>query len=78
MQVALSLQYFPADGESPVVTVYTTTSPTILRRYRRYVLMELERRADGAAEDPVASLIARTEVERMRDLLDFLMPGVRS
>lgn len=74
MQVALSLQYFPPDGESPVVTVCTTTNPTIIRHYRRAVVRDLERRRHLAAADPGTLHIATAELERTAELLGFLVP----
>ena len=77
MQVALSLQYFPPDGESPVVTVCTTTNPTILRQYRRSVVKELERRHHAASADPVTCRLVQTELQRTVELLEFLLPGAQ-
>jgi hypothetical protein len=75
MQVALSLQYFPANGDSPVVTVCTTTNPAIIRQYRRALMKELERRTHLSAADPVTQQIARRDAERTAELLDFLLPA---
>lgn len=77
MQVALSLQYFPPDGASPAVTVCTTTNPLIIRQYRRALVKDLERRAHLAAADPITRHLANAELNRMAELLEFLVPEAR-
>ena len=73
MNIALSLQYFPPDGDAPVVTVCTTTNPAIIRQYRRAVLRDLQTREQTSAADPVARLIAEKERCRAEELFNLLM-----
>jgi hypothetical protein len=74
VQVGLTLQYFPIDGTSAPVNVCTTTDPKILRQYRRSLLRTWERRAYAGSADATAAQITKAEADRVRELLDLLIP----
>ena len=74
MQVALTLQYFPTDGASGPINVCTTTDPKLLRQYRRALIRIWDRRTQTDALDPTAARITKAEADRIRDLLDLLLP----
>ena len=73
MQVALTLQYIPPDGETPPVSISTSIDPLVLQQYRDAVLRECDQRT-RSADDSVERLILESEADRLRGLLDQFVP----
>ncbi len=73
MQVALTLHYLPPENGAPPVPIWTLADPDMLLAFRRRVLEDRAERCDHAA-DPVQQLIAQSDLERIRGLLNVLIP----
>ena len=72
MHIALTLQYFPADADP--IPVHASADPQLIRAFRCAVLDEAHQRAHAAGGDAAAQLIERAEEERLRQVLDLLVP----
>lgn len=73
MQVALTLHYLPPDNEAAPVPIWTLADPDILLVFRQRVLADRAARCEFAS-DPIQQLIARSDLERIRGLLNVLIP----
>ncbi len=56
------------------ITVHVSADPKLLRLFRRHVLGEAKHRLEGAGRDEVAQVIEGAEEQRLRRVLDLLVP----
>ena len=73
MQVALALQYFPADGSSGPITVHTTIDEALIHDFCITTLARAEERCQAQDGDPVAQAIEAAEAKRLREVFDILV-----
>jgi len=74
MQAAVSLQYFPSNCGGEPITVHVSTDPELMRLFRRHVLGEAKHRCEDAGGDELAQVIEGAEEQRLRRVLDLLVP----
>jgi hypothetical protein len=71
MSLVLTLHY-PKGARG--IPLYTSSNPHLLHVFKRYVLEEWRLKAE-TAQDDMEALIARAEYDRLKRLLNVLLPN---